>query len=545
MKIQNTPIKLNNQNNQPQENLKGKSPSFKGMEAMDVFLRFLDTNQAWGATAVDAGCMVTPRTAVDFTRGPEAGFETLRREATSTVNDAIIGWYGFAAALLLAQGLNKEYGIKAHKLFISDEMLDISGDIYNKNAKSNNKINALFTEAFDGMRGYNPNHANADDFGYVALDKETKKEIIDKAVQEFGENGAQGSKESKKFIEAKIAESCGSRNRIKLERTIEGKKVKAVSSAEAMVENLFTAAKTFTTDSVSKTFDGKNLYDNKFINSLKKLNSKTSILGLTAVLAVAMSVQPINMYLTKKKTGKEGFVGGGEVDKTNGFKLRKLLVGGLAAVGTLASIAPITKPKQVLKEIRFKSLAPTIPQFKLIYGLTIMSRLFSARNNNELRESSIKDSLGFANWLILGGFVSKLTAGAYDKYSKFAQKGAESFVRYNEKENGKSFFSWLTKSDIVTRDEVLTNALTKAGIDVTKGGKKGAMTFKEMLIKAKEVAPVAAKQVKALNKIQLAGYLWSGLVLGVGVPKLNIAITKAAEKKKQAQLKKTESQVQR
>ena len=54
-------------------------------------------------------------------------------------------------------------------------------------------------------------------------------------------------------------------------------------------------------------------------------------------------------------------------------------------------------------------------QFKFIYGMTIMSRIFAARDKNETRESVIKDTLGFANWLILGGFVSKLAAKAFDK----------------------------------------------------------------------------------------------------------------------------------
>lgn len=65
-------------------------------------------------------------------------------------------------------------------------------------------------------------------------------------------------------------------------------------------------------------------------------------------------------------------------------------------------------------------------QFKFIYGMTIMSRIFAARDKNETRESVIKDTLGFANWLILGGFVSKLAAKAFDKnivnYEKLKEK---------------------------------------------------------------------------------------------------------------------------
>ena len=55
------------------------APSFTGVSPTAV-LNFFDTNQAWGACAVDLGFMVLPRTATDFSRGANAGFETMRRE---------------------------------------------------------------------------------------------------------------------------------------------------------------------------------------------------------------------------------------------------------------------------------------------------------------------------------------------------------------------------------------------------------------------------------------------------------------------------------
>ena len=54
----------------PQYNDKIRNPkqqNFTGaMVAGTAFLRFLDTNQAWGANAVDLCSMVIPRTTVDF-----------------------------------------------------------------------------------------------------------------------------------------------------------------------------------------------------------------------------------------------------------------------------------------------------------------------------------------------------------------------------------------------------------------------------------------------------------------------------------------------
>ena len=52
---------------------------------------------------------------------------------------------------------------------------------------------------------------------------------------------------------------------------------------------------------------------------------------------------------------------------------------------------------------------------------------------------------------------------------------------------------------------------------------------------AKEHAPKALKSAKWLNLVQVAGYLYSGLALGIAVPKLNIAITNAINNKKAKQ----------
>ena len=43
------------------------------------------------------------------------------------------------------------------------------------------------------------------------------------------------------------------------------------------------------------------------------------------------------------------------------------------------------------------------------------------------------------------------------------------------------------------------------------------------------------KRLRALNKAQLAGYAFSGLVLGLGIPNLNIYITNKLDKKRKAE----------
>ncbi|MDD3149947.1 MAG: hypothetical protein PHV68_03860, partial [Candidatus Gastranaerophilales bacterium] len=70
--------------------------------ALTSALRTVDVDKFWGANAVDLGFMVLPRTAIDTTRNPESGIETLRRESSSLVVHTSIGLMGAAVAKLLS-----------------------------------------------------------------------------------------------------------------------------------------------------------------------------------------------------------------------------------------------------------------------------------------------------------------------------------------------------------------------------------------------------------------------------------------------------------
>lgn len=536
MKIQQTQLKLNSQ----RQNCNKQDLSFTGGETGTLILNFFDTNQTIGAIAVDVGCMGTPRTAVEFKkRSPASGFETMRREFSSTINDGSLGLYGFGASWLFAGAFNKQFDIKAHKMFISDDMLYIFSDIWD----DSKNIDTWLKDVIKNYKGFNPGMSGCDANGHVSIDETTQKQVFSK-YKELITNTDELNKEPKAFLKALIVDATGSEKNFKLERVIEGKIVQSITSLDDLLENTFKMAKNFMNNNVSETFKNGNLADNIFIKGFKNLNRNKTILGLVASMAVGLSVQPLNNYLTKKKTGKSGFVGveGQEPNKSIGFTLLKL---GIASLWMLFALRTIGKsPKEIFKKIQFKGFLPTMDQFKLVYGTTIASRIIIGRDENELRETSFKDPLGFMNWLIFGGSVSKLTAAGFEKMSKF--KNGD-FIRYNEIENGKGWFNWLTKSSIVSREEVLHSAFKEIGISSIECGfpMKMRQMIKTLKRVAKNGAPeAAANAVKALSKIrylgviQCAGYLYSGLVLGIGIPKLNIAITKAFQNRHKQELEK-------
>lgn len=560
-------VNLIRQNNIEQKN----NPRFKGLG--DQFFRFLATNQAVGANSVDLGFMVLPRTITDFSgRGPEAGFETFRREAAGTTNHTLIGFYGGAvgAALALLYGMKGKFGVNVDKMYVAPETLNILAE--NKTWQIKNKKEQIdyIKRTLSNLKGYNPGAERADNEGFVKLSQKTideVAEILEKAINTadykkfagtgsvknansiellmnkiIADTGAESTyllsllKEENYFIEKNLdsIEPKELEHRIRI--VINEKNVSKTSetSLKTFLEDMFKVSDAFNKDKVKTCFEeqiSSNLpiEKNKFIHKVTKFMSHRSVLGLMIASGIGMSVQPINMYLTKKKTGSDGFVGveGRSKDDSVGFKVLK----GAAGLGFFGVVlgALQTGLKGFMSKMSFKGFWPTISQLKGVYGFTIISRLISARDKDELRESLTKDFLGYMSWLVLGDIVNKFVAQGIDK----------SVMNRTDDIAKKNIFTKVFKSKLKTRDEVLIEGLSRNGVDVTKndGDKVVAKKFKELMKDLKNLSNEAEKkaikkQLRALNWAQFAGYAFSGLVLGVGIPKLNIYITNMLDKKR-------------
>ena len=197
------------------------------------------------------------------------------------------------------------------------------------------------------------------------------------------------------------------------------------------------------------------------------------------------------------------------------FKIIKALAATAFLIGAFATIS--TNPKEILSKLQFKGMTPTLDQYKAVYGLTIFSRFLSSRNTNELGEGARKDTIGFISWLILGNIVAKA-------YIKMRDKD---LLNYQPNKG-------ILKANIKTRDEVLLEALNKHGIPVTENGK--ALKFTELMKKLPANDKLTKVKLRKLNAAQCLGYLFSGLILGIGIPQMNKYITNKKEAKKKLAL---------
>ena len=334
MKILETPqFKTLTENKKEKQNIQ-----FKGTgDYISLGLRFLDTNQAWGANAVDVGSMVLPRTTVDFiNRGPAAGMETGRREASGTINHSLIGVYGSLAALAFSLALNKTFNVRADKIFADNESFDIIGKYFHDNIHKN-KDNALGNTLDDVLKNLSTTVGN-EEKKLSEYDVDVVKKRLLSALTSSDIDQDTIPKSTKQYLVNYIIQATGSESDYKLKAF--GKETS--NNLSTFVENLYNISKTLTKEKVVEEFEKVSDFSkNKFIKGIKNVNNRRTVVGMAIASGVGMSIQPLNIYLTKKKTGSDGFVGveGREKDNSFGFKLWKLAAAVVFGGGIIADLA--------------------------------------------------------------------------------------------------------------------------------------------------------------------------------------------------------------
>ena len=517
------------------------TPAFKGF--WNKSYKFLADEPVWGATIIDLTAMVAPRTWTDGkNRGFNAGFETGFRESESSANDAAVGLYGVAAGSLIAGAINHKYGVKVNKIFASTDASHVYTAKWDKNAGN---MDNYIKDIVDNIEAFNPNSPKADAKGFVRIPDDHKQGIIEdlKTIANAAPDKMNKVwKETKDNLAGKMLDALGVEDSLKLVHKEAGVEKATSANAKILMENFYHMTKAFKSNKVSSK-------TGEFLKDYHKFGNLRTAIGILIAGIFAVGAQPLNVYLSKKRTGTDGFVGveGRKKDNSLGFKALKT-ASSLGMIGImLATLGALPKnpkkfkdiPKLFLEKNQYKGKNPTINQFKTVFGLAITSRLFTSRDKDEHREVVTKDVLGFFNWLMLGNVFNKLII------HKFQNKGANLLKREPLPKNA----NWWQKtvnflnSSIATHSEVAVKGLKKeTGIKsiIKPNGK--AMSFNE-IFKALPKNGQARKNLRLLNFAQLGGYIYSAVVLGFGIPHLNIYMTNMSDKRKKAKLALQNAQV--
>lgn len=490
-------------NNTPQTQL--RTPNFRGpIDApLTQGLAALSTNPMLNASLVDVFAMGLPRTIVEYKeRNKYAGFEMAFREFTGTFIACFsAGLFGQMINKTMSKRIQPEIKVNENS-WASNNTIDVLNQI-NKSGKNYSK------NLFNSLSGLNKNEEQAwNKINWDKIewyDKEAWNNLKwDNKEFEGIHNKIKSEKSIIETFDKLISDEKLSKNDSKNLQNILTERVINAVGAESNItlksgdKSITSTVQNILRDSIDM---GKNVFSakesEKTIVKLKKLNKVKTLGALTLSIVLALTNQAINRYITQKRTGSKEFVGNmdyeshignnSQTDKKKNLNFNKLLASA-GFVAMLAKVMNIKNTKDFFKKLEFTGPTTSGNAIKTVYGALILGRFFASKDNTELRETVVRDYLGFLNWLVLGGFVAKGVGNLLDKDRK---------TLFNTSKEGKGVKHWLNDVSLKTHSEI-----------VAQGGKD------------------IKKNLRKLNVAHISGLAYSALMLGILLPKLNISMTK-------------------
>lgn len=490
-------------NNTPQTQF--RTPNFRGpIDApLTQGLAALSTNPMLNASLVDVFAMGLPRTIVEYKeRNKYAGFEMAFREFTGTFIACFsAGLFGQMINKTMSKRIQPEIKVNENS-WASNNTIDVLNQI-NKSGKNYSK------NIFNSLSGLNKNEEQAwNKINWDKIewyDKEAWNNLKwDNKEFEGIHNKIKSEKSIIETFDKLISDKKLSKNDSKNLQNILTERVINAVGAESNItlksgdKSITSTVQNILRDSIDM---GKNVFSakesEKTIVKLKKLNKVKTLGALTLSIVLALTNQAINRYITKKRTGSKEFVGNmdyeshignnSQTDKKKNLNFNKVLASA-GFVAMLAKVMNIKNTKDFFKKLEFTGPTTSGNAIKTVYGALILGRFFASKDNTELRETVVRDYLGFLNWLVLGGFVAKGVGNLLDKDRK---------ALFNTSKEGKGVKHWLNDVSLKTHSEI-----------VAQGGKD------------------IKKNLRKLNVAHISGLAYSALMLGILLPKLNISMTK-------------------
>lgn len=486
----------------------------------------IDTNPMVNAALVDVFSMVIPRTYVDTKeRNEYAGAETFFREITGTFIVCLSsGLLAKGISHLYNKSVNSETQINPNS-WVSNDSLDLLNHAWTKNKNNEKYVSDVLTN-ISGTDGHKTSTWQDINWQNVKWHDDSKWSQFQWKDSKF--NGIQHKLKDGDAIIKTLAQTldgkADSKDTKQLLQIVEHRVTNALKvggSVNVKLDNK--SLSTSMHNLLRDTYDlGKNVFKNKNINvdaalsKLRKMNKVKTLGALSVASILGLTNQYINRWITKKRTGTDAFVGdvdyiqyedtsfaggsnkakkamsfkksdGSKKENKSGLWAWKLLASG-GIVALAAIVMRIKNPKDFVKKLEFTSAITSGNAIKTVYTATLAGRFLAADNKTELRESATRDYLGFLNWLVFGGFVSKGVANLLDK----GQKNL-----FNIHKEGKGVKHWLNDISLKSHAEI-----------AAKGEK------------------FAKKNIWKLNLAHASGLLYSTIALGVLLPLLNIAVTK-------------------
>ncbi|MCD7879157.1 MAG: hypothetical protein LUG16_04400 [Candidatus Gastranaerophilales bacterium] len=523
------------------EKNKKHSNSFNGTVAdaafnvLDKGFKVLDKNAMIQVSFIDTVSTNIPRTLVDLKTGLAAAMETFRREFSGLfVNCLMPGLIVKGIAMLLPKSEQLK-GTNPSASWANADAVDKMKNIYNQvqNSGAEDKTKEYVKTALgsiEGLDGKNwvkyadksaaPQYQEAVDIitGVIKTNPKNKKDLLSKAKEKLvGVTKAENILKFNGTPQANLEETI--RDVTDLGVRFNAVKNKALNSVnESNPQNSMPV--------VAEAV-------NKYSDSLKGFVNKKSLIGMATVIGIAVSIQTINRAITRKQFGAEGapiYKDFGKKDTTQKMdeNQKKKFFGKklLSAAGMYGLAAASMMKKPSMKMFQFSGIFPTMDQCRWIAASTFASRMMGAEDENELRETTVRDIASFSGLYFLGDYVKKGAASGIEAFSKTnagAKLLGEDIVLLNRSKEA-------VKPVVTAGDSIVK----KAGGQAVYRAKQFGNWIKNTELKtAAEVSSVKVRNLR--NICRVADIAFSVAMLGILLPKYNRAVTekKVAAAKKQ------------
>lgn len=485
-------------------------------------LRTLNTNPMANAVGIDLFAMVGPRTYVDTKeRNKYAGAETFFREFTGTLIVCLSASYLAKGIAHIANKIIKPDTPINPNSWFSKSSIDLLEESWNTSKDTKGYVDNVLN-GVSGVDGNKVNeYKNIDWKGVKWVDEKCWDKITWDNPEYNGIHHRLKTKDSVTSLVTKIIEDndITRKDRKNLLTVVSSRVVNALG-VESNIgvslngKKLDTSVPNLLRDVVDMgkdVFKNSRVDNSKAISKLHKINSIKSLGALAIASTLGLTNQYINRKITEKRTGTKGFVGDANYaenvssktskkDNSKALFAEKLMMSaGMAAMAL--GVMKVKSLKDFIKKLEFTGPVTSGNAIKTVYASTLIGRFMASDSQDELRETSTRDYLGFLNWLVFGGFAAKGAANLLDPKRNNL---------FNQHKEGKGVRHWLNDLSLKSHNEIASK-----GVDLAK------------------------KNMWKLNVAQTAGLLYSTVALGVLLPKLNIFIT---NRKQKSNLQKTETQ---
>lgn len=464
-------------NNTPnRDNKSQKNPAFKGGVAdLPIWLiQQCEKQPMVNVSVLDLSTAIVPRTVIETKESNGyAGFEAFRREFSGLfVNCLIPGFIVMGMAKLLQRPImGKGFGkSNLSNTWANEDAINKIHNFYaphfnNKSLDQRQKLYNTFRDELASISGVDGKETkNFADIFKIKTDANGKftgkigDKELDKAVNELVDAVLADKHSSKKVKEA---------YRTIVDNTHIAENIKFKNDKGFFSNNLESIC-----DDTVKMLRGVIKEDIKDADKLSqyfkkatKLVNWKSIGGLGVIIPLAISMQPINRWITHKTSGQKGapiykdFGKDSEHKELTPKEKGELLAQKFISIGSMIGVCGLSMfmDRPILKNIfQFKGIFPTMDQARIISTATFASRMGASEDKNELREATVRDIATFSSFYFLGDYVAKGIATFLEKKNP----GTHLINRLKEAKTDanpfQKFWNWAKHTSLKSSDELGT-----------------------------------------------------------------------------------------